>query len=174
MGAEQVHLRSEHSRVNHLQIAIIVIGILSLAAIYLRHRSMRRERSLRYLLDRLDALEQLLQRTRKRMSELRQVVDRVPQDIAVEAHASLDAQDKVKQGLRNVLEHRLWISQHGLTAPQNELDTACAAIDRAYANIAGQLGELESAGTELAQATEAALKQAAREPAGLTRPADDD
>ena len=107
-----------------------------------------------------DALEQLLHRTRDRMSEMRRVVDRVPSDIAAEAHASLDAQSQVQQGLRDVLEHRLWISQHGLTAPQKELDIACHAMDRAYANIADQLGRLESAGAELADVTQAAIEQA--------------
>lgn len=155
--------------VNHLQIVIVAIGALALVAVYLRHRGLRRERSLRHLLDRADALEQVLHRTRDRMNAMRQVVDRVPSDIAAQAHASLDAQSQVQQGLRDVLEHRLWISKHGLTAPQKELDTACRAMDRAYANISDQLGRLESAGAELADVTQAAIEQASREPATLTR-----
>lgn len=157
-----------------LQIAILAIGVLALLAVYLRHRGLRRERSLRYLLDRADALEQLLHLTRERMSEMRRVVDRVPSDIAARAHASLDAQNQVQQGLRDVLEHRLWISRHGLTARQKELDTACRAMDRAYSSIADQLGKLENAGAELADVTQAAIEQAAREPATLTRRADED
>lgn len=159
---------------NYLQLAIILIGAVALLAVVLHQRSLRRERSLRHLLDRADALEVLLHRTRERMKEMRQVVDRVPQDIAAEAHASLDAKDQVQQGLRDVLEHRLWISQHGLTAPQKELDTACRAMDRAYNNIAERLGQLESAGAELADVTQAAIEQAAREPATLTRRSDED
>lgn len=154
---------------NNLQIALVIIGGLALVAVYLRQRSVRRERSLRHLLDRADALEQLLQRTRERMGEMRQVLDRVPPDIAAEAQASLDAEAQVQQGLRNVLEHRLWISRHGLSASQQELDTACAAMDRAFANISARLDQLESAGAELADVTRAALEQAAREPATLTR-----
>jgi len=155
--------------VNNLQIALVIIGGLALVAVYLRQRSVRRERSLRHLLDRADALEQLLQRTRERMGEMRQVLDRVPPDIAAEAQASLDAEAQVQQGLRNVLEHRLWISRHGLSASQQELDTACGAMDRAFANISARLDQLESAGAELADVTRAALEQAAREPATLTR-----
>lgn len=158
---------------NYLQLAIILVGALALLAVLLHQRGLRRERSLRHLLDRADALEVLLHRTRERMKEMRQVVDRVPQDIAAEAHASLDAKDQVQQGLRDVLEHRLWISQHGLTAPQKELDTACRAMDRAYNNIAERLGQLESAGAELADVTQAAIEQAAREPATLTRRSDE-
>jgi Tfp pilus assembly protein PilE len=155
--------------VNYLQIAIVIIGALALIAVYVRHRGVRRERSLRHLLDQADALEQLLHQTRQRMGEMRRVVDRVPQDIAAQAHASLDAETQVQQALRNVLEHRLWISKHGLTASQNELDAACAAMDRAHASISDRLSQLESAGAELANVTQAALDQAAREPAALTR-----
>ena len=68
-----------------------------------------------------------------------------------------------------MLEHRLWISRHGLTAPQKELDAACRAMDRAYESISNQLGRLENAGAELADVTQAALEQAAREPPALTR-----
>lgn len=156
-------------RVNYFHLAIVAVGVLALLAAVMRHRSLRRERSLRHLLDRADALEQLLHRTRERMGEMRQVVDRVPQEIAAEAHASLDAQDQVQQGLRDVLEHRLWISRHGLSAPQKELDAACRAMDRAHERISSQLTQLESAGAELANVTQAALEQAAREPASLTR-----
>lgn len=159
-------------RVNHFHLAILAVGALALVAVWLRHRGLRRERSLRHLLDRADSLEQLLHRTRERMKEMRQVVDRVPQEIAAQAHASLDAQDQVQQGLRDVLEHRLWISRHGLTAPQKELDAACRAMDRAHASISDQLARLDAAGEELASVTQAALEQAAREPAALTRRAD--
>ena len=157
---------------NHFHLAILAIGALALLAAWLRHRSVRRERSLRHLLDRADALEQVLHRTRKRMKDMRQVVDRVPQEIAARALASLDTQDQVQQGLRDVLEHRLWISRHGLAAPQKELDAACRAMDRAFATISDQLTRLESAGAELADVTQAALEQAAREPATLTRRSD--
>lgn len=159
---------------NYLQISLVILGGLALVAVYLRQRSVRRERSLRHLLDRADALEQLLQRTRERMGEMRQVLDHVPQDIAAEAQASLDAEAQVQLGLRNVLEHRLWISRHGLTASQQELDTACTAMDRAFAKISARLDQLESAGAELANVTRAALEQAAREPATLTRRKPDD
>ncbi|MEZ5543910.1 MAG: hypothetical protein R3F10_01715 [Lysobacteraceae bacterium] len=155
-----------------LTIAIAIAGVLSLLAVYLRHRGMRRERSLTHLLDRADALESLLKNTREKMARMRQVLDRVPADIAAQAHASLDAQEQVQQGLRDVLEHRLWISRHGLTAPQRELDAACHAMDKAYANISNQLEKLESAGEELSSVTQAAIEQAAREPAALTRRSD--
>jgi hypothetical protein len=139
----------------------------------LRWFGTRRERSLRRLLDRADALEHLLHTTRDRMTAMRAVVQRVPPDIGAVAHASLDAQTLVQQALRNVLEHRLWISRHGLTARHTELDTACAALDRAHATISDQLQRLENAGAELNDVTQAAIEQAEREPAALKRAAGD-
>ncbi|MBB5206803.1 hypothetical protein [Chiayiivirga flava] len=154
-------------------IAVTAVGLVALVAAVLGLRSRRRERSLRYLLDRADALEALLHTTRDRMSAMRTVVQRVPSDIAAVAHASLDAQPQVQQGLRDVLEHRLWISRHGLQASQRELDRACAALDRAYATISERLDRLENAGAELIDVTQASIDQAAREPAALKRARED-
>ena len=152
---------------------IFVLGLLSLAAWGFQWFSQRRERSLRRLLDRVDALENLLKTTRERMAAMQQVVQRVPSDIAAVAHASLDSQQLVQQGLRDVLEHRLWISQRGLTAPQAEIDAALAALERAHSTISDQLRRLENAGAELADVTQAQVEQAAREPASLKRTAGD-
>lgn len=158
--------------VSALTFAILAVGLLVLAAAVVVLRGRRRERSLRHLLDRADALEALLKTARERMGAMREVVQRVPADIAAVAHASLDAEPQVQQALRDVLEHRLWISKHGLTATQAELDRACAAMDRAYASIADQLARLENAGAELIDVTQAAVDQAAREPAALKRALD--
>lgn len=148
---------------------VFVLGLFVLVAWALRWAAGGRERALRRLLDRVDALESLLHTTRDRMAAMRQVVQRVPSDIGAVAHASLDAQDLVQQALRNVLEHRMWIAQKGLTAPKGELDAATAALERAYATISDQLARLENAGAELADVTQASVEQAAREPAALKR-----
>ena len=148
---------------------IFVSGFLVLLALAVRWVAQRRERTLRRLLDRADALEHLLHTTRDRMTAMRQVVQRVPSDIGAVADRSLDAQTLVQQALRNVLEHRLWISQRGLTASQAELDAACAALERAHATISDQLNRLENAGAELADVTRASLELAAREPPALKR-----
>jgi hypothetical protein len=148
---------------------IFVLGLLALAAWAVHWYGQRRERALRRLLDRADALEALLKTTRDRMNAMQQVVQRVPSDIAAVARASLNTNDLVQQALRDVLEHRLWISQRGLTAPKAEIDAANAALARAHANISDQLQRLENAGAELADVTQASIEQAAREPAALKR-----
>lgn len=153
---------------------ITLIGLVAVAVgvggvLWLRQRSQRRHSTLVSLLDQVDQLERLLHHTRERMSAMKQVVGRVPADIAAVANASLDADQRVKQGLRDVLEHRLWISRSADTASQRELDAACAALRRAHESLSGQLDRLESAGAELEDVTAAAVEAAAREPAQLTR-----
>ena len=154
-----------------LQILVALLLLLGfgLFALGLRWLLGRRERALTRLLDSADALEALLKQTRERMGALQQVVGRVPDDIAAVARASLDTEAQVQQGLRNVLEHRLWIARHGETATPAQLAAAQEALDRARASIAGQLDRLDSVGADLADATEAAVEQAAREPPALRR-----
>jgi hypothetical protein len=150
-------------------IFIFILGLFALVAWGLRWFMQSRERSLRRLLDRADALERVLKATRDRMAAMRQVVQRVPSDIAAVAHASLDTEGLVQQALKNLLEHRMWIAQKGLTAPKAELEAASAALERAHATIADQLKRLENAGAELVDITQASIEQAAREPAALKR-----
>jgi hypothetical protein len=153
---------------------VFVLGLFAVVAWALRWAAGGRERALRRLLDRADALESLLHTTRDRMAAMQAVVQRVPSDIGAIALSRLDAQALVQQALRNVLEHRMWIAQKGLTAPKAELDAATAALERAHATISDQLARLENAGAELVDATQASIEQAAREPPALKRAGSDD
>jgi hypothetical protein len=152
---------------------IIVAGAVALALVFpllwWSARSRRRERSLVRLLDLADAVQALLDRSQERMQAMQAVVGRVPADIAAVARASLDSTQAIRDAKRDVLQHRLWIQKHGETATQAELDAACGALDRAHAKLSSQLEELERAGAELAQATEASAEAARREPATLRR-----
>lgn len=156
--------------------ALLIAGLAALAlAVYLLasiHRARRRELSLVRLLDLADAMQALLDRSQERMAAMQAVVGRVPADIAAVAHASLDGTQPILEAKRDVLQHRLWIQKHGQTARQSELDAACAALERARSRLAGQLDELERAGAELAEATEASAEAARREPPALRRSPD--
>lgn len=134
-----------------------------------RHFALRRNRAVAGLLDRADALEAILLRTRSRMKAMQQVVERVPSDVGARAQASLDTERQVQSALRDVLEHRLWIARHAETAPYAELVSARKALDRAVESLGSQLDRLESAGADLEDATAGAIEAAAREPASLTR-----
>jgi hypothetical protein len=155
---------------------LLIAGLAALAlALYLLAsilRARRRDRSLIRLLDLADAMQALLDRSQERMAAMKAVVGRVPADIAAVAHASLDGTQPILEAKRDVLQHRLWIQKHGQTARQSELDAACAALDRARTRLATQLDELERAGAELAQVTEASAEAARNEPAALRRDPD--
>lgn len=152
-------------------LVIVVLLCLPIGAIALtlHRRAQRRHLALVHLVDRAEAMEQVLLRTRERMQAMRQVVDQVPEDIGQVAQASLHADKPIRDALRDVLEHRLWIQKHGERASQRELDTACAVIDRAYQRLSDELQALESASAELSAATVAAMESARREPPALRR-----
>lgn len=153
-------------------LAGLVAAALILPLAWWIHRGRRRDRSLLRLLDLADELEALLDRSHARMQALQEIVGRVPADITVVARASLDGAGPIRDAKRDVLQHRLWIKEHGAQAHQSELDAACAALDRARTRLATQLEELERAGAELAEATDASAAAARREPAALRRPPD--
>lgn len=153
--------------------SLVVAGAVALALVvpmlWWTARSRRRQRALVRLLDLADAVQALLDRSQKRMQAMQAVVGRVPSDIAAVAHASLDSTQSIRDAKRDVLQHRLWIQKNADTARQSELDAACAALDRARSKLSSQLEELERAGAELAQVTEASAEAARREPAALRR-----
>lgn len=149
-------------------IALLVLA-LWLPYWWWRRREQARQSSLRRLLDLADAMESLLDRSQERMNALHGLVNRVPTDIAAVALSSLESTPPIRDAKRDVLQHRLWIKQRGADATQEELDTACAALQRARDRLAQQLDELETAGSALARATDAANAAAQREPATLRR-----
>jgi hypothetical protein len=143
--------------------------VLALPLLWWLLRTRRRDRSLVRLLDLADEVQGLLDRSQERMQAMQAVVGRVPADIAAVAHASLDGSQAIRDGKRDVLQHRLWIQQNADTARQAELDAACAALDRARTRLSDRLEALERAGAELAEATQASAEAARREPATLRR-----
>ncbi len=155
----------------YLIISMIALTALLLAVTaWIVIRMRRTERKLYRLLDLADELEKLLDQTQKQMNHLQTIIGRrVPSDIAEAAHASLENVIPIREAKRDVLQHRLWIQKHGINASLAELDSACQALERAKEKIAVQLGRLEKAGSELSQATEAAVAAAQREPAELRR-----
>jgi hypothetical protein len=153
---------------------LLLIGLVFLAIVVpmlWRHRAhLRRQRTLKRMLDLADEVEGLLDRSQDRMGALRPLVQRVPADIAAEAQASLESSLPIREAKRDVLQHRLWIQQNADSASQAELDRACGALVRVSERLKGQLAELERVGSDLAHATDAAAEAALREPPTLRRP----
>jgi len=151
---------------------LLLLLIVAACAVYwfaFQRPRRRRQLSLARLLDLADEVERLLNLSQARMSALQSLLQRVPADMGAVAQASLEQDLPILEAKRDVLQHRLWIQKHGLTATQPELDAACDALDRARQRIGGQLANLESAGADLASATAAADAAALREPPTLRR-----
>jgi hypothetical protein len=151
----------------------LLIGLLFLAIVLpllWSHRAGQlRQRTLARMLDLADAVEALLDRSQERMAAMRPLVQRIPADIAAEAQASLESSLPIREAKRDVLQHRLWIQQHGGSASQRELDRAAAALARVHEKLAAQLKALENVGSDLASVTDAAAEAALREPPALRR-----
>ena len=152
---------------------LAIFVLVAIVLLVVRGVAGRRQRLLTRILDLADELEALLKQTKTKMDAMQQVVKRVPADIGAVADASLQSQDQIQQGLRNVLEHRLWLAKHAESAGLQDLRESRAALERSRASIAEQLRRLESAGAELTEVTDAALEQARREPAALRRASND-
>ena len=156
-----------------LSFVLIILGALlgaALASWWHLRRRMRRQGTLKRMLDLADQVEALLDRSQERMASLRPLVQRVPADIAAEAQASLESSLPIREAKRDVLQHRLWIQKHGAGASQHELDEACSALARVHERLDVRLQALDNVGSDLAQATEAAAEAALREPPALRRP----
>ena len=145
---------------------LVLVGGLGL---WWRSQALRRRRTLTRIMDDADAMETLLKRTRERMGAMKSVVGRMPADIAADARASLESNERLQAGFRDLLQHRMWLQQNAGIASQQTLDEAAAALERARARIATELDRLDNAGAELESATEPAIAAAVREPPALRR-----
>ena len=138
---------------------LIVIALAAatlLLFIWLRQRSWtQRARTMRRLLDGADALETQLLECRARMQQLKSMLVVLPEEMSADANSALD-DDKVQDGLRDLLAHRLWIKQHAGSATRDELDAACTAIEQSFQVMESKLKLLVAITGELAAAQQSA------------------
>jgi len=153
---------------------LLIIGLVTLAIVVpmlWRHlAATKRQGTLARMLDLADEVEKLLDLSQARMAQMRPLVERVPPEIAGAAQASLESGLPIREAKRDLLQHRLWIQQYGGSASQVELDKAAAALSRVIERLQGELVALETVGSDLASATDAAAEAALREPPTLRRP----
>jgi hypothetical protein len=147
----------------------LIAGGGGLWLLWSRAKGRRRRHTLTRIMDDADAVETLLRRTRDRMGAMQSVVGRMPADIAADARASLDSDERVRAGFRDLLQHRMWLQQNVDTASQESLDEAAGALERSRARLAAELDRLDNAGAELESATGPAIEAAGREPPALRR-----
>jgi hypothetical protein len=126
---------------------LLVAAVLLIAAVsaWLSRRALRRQRHaqrLSALLDALDALEAAIKRYRERML----VTDaEVRSHGPVRGYNRIDPNAPMQEALRGVLQHRLWIRDHGATASENELSVALNATLERHAQLDLRLNELDDA-----------------------------
>jgi Flp pilus assembly protein TadB len=99
-----------------------------------RHRSTRRQRMVRDLLDAADALESRLRTARAE----------------IEAVTGDEGDDPVGDAMRGMLRQRLWLRDHSRTASLDQLAEVRESIDVARARIEQQLSRIERARAPLA------------------------
>lgn len=109
--------------------APLVVMIVGFAVFWWRmHGHRPRERAYTRLLDAADALEARLRVARS------------------EIEAMTGGEDEaVRAALQEMLRQRLWLQQHGATAPIRKLDDMRKSIDQARARIDQQLALVEQA-----------------------------
>lgn len=147
-----------------------VVGLIVIAGgVYWHHRSLRRHTdALRALLDGADELEAQLLEYRNRMTNLKQLLARLPSDMTAPAMASINPEGEVRVALQDVLAHRLWIKREGATATLEALDQAGEALKRSRVQMEQQLKLLDEVGRQL-EAAGHGLREAYKE-AGSSRP----
>jgi len=138
-------------------------------SVWLFIRRRLRENSLFRLLDLADEMEALLAQSQAKLSAMRTLIERAPEDIALRTRSFMDVGIPVQNAKRDLLQHRLWIQQNGMEASQSQLNMACDALQKARDTLLHQLTELEHAAMEFAAVTDAAWKAADNEPASLRR-----
>ena len=131
--------------------ALILIPVV--LALWLRERYWSaRTRTLRTILDDADALERELQTCRARLREIPALVSGLPPSTALSAHATLTAEPQVQQALHDLLQHRLWLREHGANASLAALRAAATALAESRHRLAAQLARLAEVRGELEQA----------------------
>jgi hypothetical protein len=139
-------------------VAAAILGFVGLRELRWRQR----ERALRDLLDRADALEAKLQECRVRMQRLRDMLTILPEEMSAEADSALRADTKVQAALKDLLAHRLWIQQHATDATQQQLDAARSALAQSSTTLGSQLDRLAAISTDLERAQSSARTVAPR------------
>jgi hypothetical protein len=136
----------------YLLIAALLLAPLPIVIWFRERRMAARTRTLREVLDNADALEGELQECRARLREIPALVSRLPPSISLSAHATLTAEPEVQAALHDLLQHRLWLNQHGADASLEALQSARDALVHSRERLSSQLDRLGKVREELASA----------------------
>ncbi len=113
----------------------IVVVSVAFVALLARRVPAKRRHAMRELLDSADALEARLRAARAE----------------IEAVIGEDAEDPIRDAMREMLRQRLWLRDHGKAASFEQLTEVRASIDIARSRIEQQLLQIERARAPLAR-----------------------
>ncbi|MFZ5635214.1 MAG: hypothetical protein ACOY82_01365 [Pseudomonadota bacterium] len=112
--------------------ALVVVALIAVGLAWrISRRDLPRQRAFTRLLDAADALESRLRAAR---SEIEAITG--------------DEDETVRTALHEMLRQRLWLQQHGSTAPVRKLEEMRVSIDQARARIDQQLDLVQRARSE--------------------------
>lgn len=114
---------------NTTLLLLFLAAIAATSLLVVVRRKGRRQKAFRGVLDAADALENRLRTAREE----------------IEAIVGEDAQDPVRDALREMLRQRLWLRDFGTTASVAQLAVVRAEIDEARQRIEQQLSRIERA-----------------------------
>jgi hypothetical protein len=114
---------------------LVAIALAGIAALLLRRVPAKRRHAMRQLLDSADALEARLRAARAE----------------IEAVVGDEAEDPIRDAMREMLRQRLWLRDYGKSASFEQLTEVRASIDVARARIEQQLLQIERARAPLAR-----------------------
>lgn len=133
-------------------VAGLVVGFLAAWLWWRGERRRRHDLRLAALLDALDALEGTIKRYRERMLAMdAEIRSQGP----IRGYRRIDPEAPMQEALRGVLQHRLWIRDHGATASERELSEAFEATVARRNQLDARLAELDTAVEALLAAREA-------------------
>lgn len=112
---------------------LLAIGVIAATVALLRRAPAKRRVAMREVLDSADALETRLRAARAEIAAI--VGD--------------DAEDPIRDAMREMLRQRLWLRDHGKAASIEQLVEVRATIDAARTRIEQQLLQIERARSAL-------------------------
>lgn len=116
-------------------IVLVAVAVSALTVLLLRRMPAKRRLAMRELLDSADALEARLRAARAE----------------IEAVIGDEAEDPIRDAMREMLRQRLWLRDHGKAATFEQLTEVRVSIDIARARIEQQLLQIERARAPLAR-----------------------
>ncbi len=135
-----------------LAAAVLIVALVAAWLWWRGEHRRRHDARLAALLDALDALEVTIKRYRERMLAMdAEVRSQGP----VSGYRRIDPEAPMQEALRGVLQHRLWIRDHGVRASLKELEEALGATVARRHQLDARLAELDSAVRALMAAREA-------------------